>query len=63
LLLRACFKRCRKAAVNPLAGHRAALRLRGRQSGAVHDLKILSARMEKDRAGTTAVWLVDVSNK
>ncbi len=29
----------------------------------VHDLKILSARMEKDRAGTTAVWLVDVSNK
>jgi len=29
----------------------------------VHDLKILSARMEKDRAGTTAVWLVDVDNK
>jgi hypothetical protein len=29
----------------------------------VHDLKILSARMEKDRAGTTAVWLVDVNNK
>ena len=29
----------------------------------VHDLKILSARMEKDRAGTTAIWLVDVNNK
>lgn len=29
----------------------------------VHDLKILSARMEKDRTGTTAVWLVDVDNK
>ncbi len=29
----------------------------------VHDLKILSARMEKDRTGTTAIWLVDVDNK
>ncbi len=29
----------------------------------VRDLRILSARMEKDRAGTTAVWLVDVNNK
>jgi hypothetical protein len=29
----------------------------------VRDLRILSARMEKDRAGTTAVWLVDVDNK
>jgi hypothetical protein len=29
----------------------------------VRDLKILSARMEKDRTGTTAVWLVDVDNK
>ncbi len=28
-----------------------------------HDLKILSARMEKDRRGTTAVWLVDIANK
>lgn len=33
------------------------------KADAVHDLKILSARMEKDRAGTTAMWLVDVSNK
>jgi len=33
------------------------------KADAVHDLKILSARMEKDRAGTTAVWLVDVNNK
>ena len=33
------------------------------KADAVHDLKILSARMGKDRAGTTAVWLVDVSNK
>ena len=33
------------------------------KADAVHDLRILSARMEKDRAGTTAVWLVDVSNK
>jgi hypothetical protein len=30
---------------------------------AVHDLKILNARMEKDRSGTTAVWLVDIDNK
>lgn len=29
----------------------------------VHDLKVLSARMEKDRTGTTAVWLVDIDNK
>lgn len=29
----------------------------------VHDLKILSARMEKDRTGTTAMWLVDIDNK
>jgi hypothetical protein len=28
-----------------------------------HDLKILSARMDKDRTGTTAIWLVDVDNK
>jgi ABC-type transport system involved in cytochrome bd biosynthesis fused ATPase/permease subunit len=33
------------------------------KADALHDLKILSARMEKDRAGTTAVWLVDVNNK
>lgn len=29
----------------------------------VHDLKVFTARMEKDRTGTTAVWLVDISNK
>jgi hypothetical protein len=29
----------------------------------VHDLKIVSARMEKDRTGTTAVWLVDINNR
>jgi hypothetical protein len=29
----------------------------------VHDLKILNARMEKDRTGTTAVWLVDINNR
>ena len=29
----------------------------------VHDLKVFTARMEKDRMGTTAVWLVDISNK
>ena len=33
------------------------------KADAVHDLRILSARMEKDRAGTTAVWLVDINNK
>ena len=33
------------------------------KSDAEHDLKILSSRMEKDRLGTTAVWLVDISNK
>jgi hypothetical protein len=33
------------------------------KADAVHDLKILSARMEKDRTGTTAVWLVDIDNK
>ena len=29
----------------------------------VHDLHVFTARLEKDRTGTTAVWLVDVSNK
>ena len=33
------------------------------KADAVHDLKILSARMEKDSTGTTAVWLVDIDNK
>src|SRR5260370_19897212 len=33
------------------------------KTDAVHDLKILSARMEKDRTGTTADWLVDIDNK
>ena len=33
------------------------------KADAVHDLKVLSARMEKDRSGTTAVWLVDIDNK
>ncbi len=33
------------------------------KSDPVHDLKILSARMEKDSTGTTAVWLVDIDNK
>ena len=33
------------------------------KADAVHDLKVLSARMEKDRTGTTAVWLVDINNK
>jgi hypothetical protein len=33
------------------------------KADAVHDLKVLSARMEKDRTGTTAVWLVDIDNK
>jgi hypothetical protein len=33
------------------------------KADAVHDLKILSARMEKDRTGTTAVWLVDIDKK
>jgi hypothetical protein len=29
----------------------------------VHDLKIHAATMEKDRTGTTAVWLVTIENK
>ena len=29
----------------------------------IHDLKVFTARMEKDRTGTTAVWLIDLSNK
>jgi len=33
------------------------------KADAEHDLKILSSRMEKDRLGTTAVWLVDINNK
>jgi hypothetical protein len=33
------------------------------KADAEHDLKILSSRMEKDRLGTTAVWLVDIDNK
>ena len=28
-----------------------------------HDLKVFTARMEKDSTGTTAVWLVDLRNK
>jgi hypothetical protein len=30
---------------------------------AVRDLKVFTARMEKDSTGTTAVWLVDVKNR
>ena len=33
------------------------------KADAEHDLRILSSRMEKDRLGTTAVWLVDIGNK
>jgi hypothetical protein len=33
------------------------------QADPVHDLKILSARMEKDPTGTIAMWLVDIDNK
>ena len=29
----------------------------------VRDLKVFTARMEKDPTGTTAVWLVDLENK
>lgn len=29
----------------------------------LHDLKVFTARLEKDPSGTTAVWLVDISNK
>jgi hypothetical protein len=29
----------------------------------VHDLKILRATMDKDRTGTTAIWLVAIQNK
>src|SRR5260370_22123508 len=29
----------------------------------VHDLKVLRATMNKDRTGTTAVWLVTIENK
>lgn len=28
-----------------------------------HDLKVQAATMNKDRTGTTAVWLVDIENK
>jgi hypothetical protein len=35
----------------------------GGKADPMHDLKVLSARMEKDRSGTTAVWLVDINNK
>jgi hypothetical protein len=30
---------------------------------AVHDLVVLRATMDKDRAGTTAVWLVQIKNR
>lgn len=30
---------------------------------AAHDLKVQAATMNKDRTGTTAVWLVDIENK
>ena len=29
----------------------------------VRDLKVFTARMEKDSTGTTAVWLIDVKNR
>lgn len=29
----------------------------------VHDLRVFTARMEKDPSGTTAVWLLDLSNR
>src|SRR5437899_1691865 len=29
----------------------------------VHDLKVLRSTMNKDRTGTTAVWLVSIENK
>ena len=35
----------------------------GGKADPVHDLRIVSARMEKDRTGTTAVWLVDINNR
>ncbi len=47
------------APVNPSAAAPAA----AVKADPVHDLKILSTRMEKDNTGTTAVWLVDINNK
>lgn len=32
-------------------------------ANAIHDLKVQRATMEKDRTGTTAVWLVSIENK
>ena len=29
----------------------------------VHDLRVFTARMEKDPSGTTAVWLLDLTNR
>lgn len=29
----------------------------------VHDLKVVRATMDKDRLGTTAIWLVEIQNK
>jgi hypothetical protein len=29
----------------------------------VHDLKVVRATMDKDRTGTTAIWLVEIQNK
>src|ERR1700757_2951569 len=46
----------------PVTGATAATAAAGK-ADPVHDLKILNARMEKDRSGTTAVWLVDIDNK
>jgi hypothetical protein len=33
------------------------------KADAVHDLRIVSARMDKDASGTTAVWAVDIKNQ
>jgi len=35
----------------------------GQKADPVHDLRVVSAKMDKDPTGTTAVWLVEIKNQ
>jgi hypothetical protein len=52
-----------KSGSKPAAPVTAAAPAAAGKADPVHDLRIVSARMEKDGTGTTAVWLVDINNR
>src|ERR1700687_1153766 len=56
----------KKQAVKPLSPAAAPAAAKATPAGnapPLHDLKVHSATMDKDRTGTTAVWLVTIENK